>query len=150
MRGFRTGSTILGGFRTTGPLVQLVPDFDSVIGPVQPTSCGVWIDDGEEGDGLWQPGETVDLHFCIQNRGPEPFTGVVGTVSSPATPVLSPGIPFMHDTSAIPDLPGFPAGTFDCVTNAFVLRNLEDLRALDEKLMGLRHRLRRGERLDEI
>jgi ABC-type lipoprotein export system ATPase subunit len=28
--------------------------------------------------------------------------------------------------------------------------NLADLRALDEKLMGLRHRLRRGERLDEI
>ena len=28
--------------------------------------------------------------------------------------------------------------------------NLTELRALDEKLMGLRHRLRMGERLDEI
>ena len=28
--------------------------------------------------------------------------------------------------------------------------NLVELRALDEKLMGLRHRLRMGERLDEI
>jgi hypothetical protein len=107
-------STLLGGFRTTGPLVQLVPDFESVIGPVQPTSCGVWIDDGDQGDGLWQPGETVDLHFCIQNRGPEPFTGVVATVSAPSTPVLPSGIPFMHDTSVVPDLPGFPVGTFDC------------------------------------
>ena len=107
-------STMLGGFRTAGPLVQLVPDFESVIGPVQPTSCGVWIDDGEEGDGLWQPGETADLYFCIQNRGPDSFTNVVGTVSAPATPVISSGIPFIYDTSPIPDLEGFPAGTFDC------------------------------------
>ena len=28
--------------------------------------------------------------------------------------------------------------------------NLPELRPLDEKLMGLRHRLRMGERLDEI
>ena len=28
--------------------------------------------------------------------------------------------------------------------------NLTELRAMDDKLMGLRHRLRMGERLDEI
>jgi len=111
---FTTATISFAGFHSSGPVPQFVPDLDAVIGPLTPASCGIFIDDGLQGDGLWQPCETADVFFCVDNLGTEPLTNVGGSVSAPQTSVNPVGIPFSVDTSPFPDLPGFAAGDFDC------------------------------------
>jgi len=86
---------------TTGTFMRLVPDESITVGNAYLTPFAVHVT-GEVGttdlsgvpvgDGLVQPGETVNLSIDLVNAGPLPIQGAVGTISAPTVDLTDDGV----------------------------------------------------------
>ncbi|HEX9426416.1 MAG TPA: hypothetical protein VGA64_01420, partial [Candidatus Polarisedimenticolia bacterium] len=71
-----------GGFGSQGSVNVLIPDESLNIGDAFLAPLKVEIGDSS-GDGVVQPGESVDLLVTLTNAGPKPLTGVTANLSAP-------------------------------------------------------------------
>jgi hypothetical protein len=104
---------------TQGSYLELLPDFTKAIPPVFLSPTAVILTE-PSGDGLAQPGESVNARFSLVNAGSQPLTGVTAQLSSPpvdltddgvANPV---GVVISGTSQPFPNIPGAPAGGGDC------------------------------------